>query len=233
MRYKIEIPKPCNENWNKMTPTEKGVFCSSCQKEVLDFTKKSNNELASFLDENKNICGKFKPSQLGINISSVETNKYSKFKFLLGISTLLSITTPLFSQNKSVENKEITELNQTKKRDTIIEKISDSIQIKGVISDVNYGLPGVNISLKGKYSYGTQTDFDGHFSINIDRKEISRNPTLVISYLGYKSQEIKVNQKTRFLKVIMEEDDVLLGEVIIIKKQNIFRRIGNLFRKKD
>lgn len=234
MRYKIEIPKPCSENWSIMTPTEKGAFCSTCQKEVLNFTNKSNNELSKFVFKNKNICGKFKPSQLGINNSSVETNRYSKYRFLLGLSTFLSLTTPLLSQNKSLENKEITEFNQTKKRDKIIEKVTDSIQIKGVISDINGGLPGVNISFNGNYSDGTQTDFDGNFSINIDREKFSKNATLVISFLGYKRQEIKINQKTLFLKVVMEEDDdFLLGEVVIIKKQNIFRRIGNLFRKKD
>ena len=31
----------------------------------------------------------------------------------------------------------------------------------------------------------------------------------------------------------MKEEEILLGEVVIIKKQNIFRRIGNLFKKKD
>lgn len=30
MKYEIKIPKPCNEKWNAMTPTEKGAFCSNC-----------------------------------------------------------------------------------------------------------------------------------------------------------------------------------------------------------
>ena len=33
MKYKLKIPNPCDEKWNEMTPTEKGVFCSKCNKE--------------------------------------------------------------------------------------------------------------------------------------------------------------------------------------------------------
>jgi len=56
---------------------------------------------------------------------------------------------------------------------------------------------------------------------------------LIVSYLGFETQEIKLNENTEFIKVKMIEDKVFLGEVVIIKKQNIFRRIGNLFRKKE
>ncbi|MCG1036694.1 carboxypeptidase-like regulatory domain-containing protein [Polaribacter sargassicola] len=232
MRYKVQIPKPCNQNWNKMTPTERGAFCSICQKEVLDFTKKSNFYLAKILDNNQEICGKFKAEQLNTEISSIENNKYSNFKFLLGISTFLSLTNPLFSQKKIVKINKVAQFNQSQEKDIFIEKVSDSIQIKGFISDDNFGLPGVNVYLKKQF-YGVQTDFDGKFSINIDSKEIEKNVILVISYLGFKSQEVKISNKTKFLNIVMEEDDVILGEVVIVKKQNIFRKIGRLFKKNN
>ena len=46
-------------------------------------------------------------------------------------------------------------------------------------------------------------------------------------------QEIRINLETEFLKVKMVEDIIVMGEVVIIKKQNIFRRIINIFRRKD
>ena len=232
MKYEIKIPNPCNEKWSEMTPIEKGAFCSNCKKEVFDFTNKCNYQLAKFLDTDRKLCGKFKPEQLNRDISSLENTKYSKTGLLLGVTTLLSLSTPIFGQNKlhQVIKTEQSDLVNTDIENT--QKLTDSIQLKGNVFDQNGGLPGANIFFKGQ-SYGVQTDFDGNFSINIEKKEIKKNLILVISYIGFETQEININEKTEFLKIKMVEDQVLMGEVIIIKKQNIFRRIGNLFRKKE
>ncbi|EDM43528.1 hypothetical protein SCB49_00725 [unidentified eubacterium SCB49] len=42
---KISIPEPCHEDWNKMTTTERGAFCKVCTKEVIDFTKKIDEDI--------------------------------------------------------------------------------------------------------------------------------------------------------------------------------------------
>ena len=232
MRYEIKIPNPCNEKWSEMTPTEKGVFCSNCKKEIFDFTNTSNYQLAKFLDNDIKICGKFKPEQLDRDILSLDNTKYSKAGLLIGVSTLLTLSTPTFGQNKFPETLK-TERSKSVNNELIDnKKLTDSIQFKGNIYDDYGGLPGANIFLKG-HSYGTQTDFDGNFSINVDKKKVNQNLTLVISYVGFETHEIKINEKTEFIKVRMMEDDVLLGVVVVIKKQNIFRRIGNLFRKKN
>lgn len=64
--YKITIPKPCHEDWTQMTPNDKGRFCGSCTKTVVDFTKKSANEIQSYFKENQGgrVCGHFKRIQL-------------------------------------------------------------------------------------------------------------------------------------------------------------------------
>lgn len=64
--YKITIPKPCSESWDKMTPNENGRFCMSCAKTVIDFTEMLPEEVQHFFIQNKNkdICGRFKKSQL-------------------------------------------------------------------------------------------------------------------------------------------------------------------------
>lgn len=50
---KISIPKPCQENWDKMADTEQGKFCASCQKQVLVFRQSSNREIAKVLRREK------------------------------------------------------------------------------------------------------------------------------------------------------------------------------------
>ncbi|MBN8696814.1 MAG: hypothetical protein J0L87_09800 [Bacteroidetes bacterium] len=63
---KITIPKPCHENWDEMTPNEKGAFCAKCCKTVVDFTKKSIEEIVQHIEERKNekVCGRFENEQV-------------------------------------------------------------------------------------------------------------------------------------------------------------------------
>ncbi|CAL2088254.1 hypothetical protein [Tenacibaculum sp. 190524A05c] len=64
--YKISIPEPCHENWKEMTSVEKGRFCKSCAKTVIDFTKKSPEQIQEYLQQNqgKRVCGHFYKKQL-------------------------------------------------------------------------------------------------------------------------------------------------------------------------
>jgi hypothetical protein len=64
---KIVIDNPCHENWDAMTPNEKGAFCLSCQKTVIDFSVKTIDEIKNFfvkLPETEAVCGRFKEEQL-------------------------------------------------------------------------------------------------------------------------------------------------------------------------
>ncbi|PIE86754.1 MAG: hypothetical protein CSA03_03705 [Bacteroidetes bacterium] len=62
----ISIPEPCSENWNEMTPTEKGAFCQKCALEVIDFTNKSADEIRSILVQNigNHACMRIKNTQI-------------------------------------------------------------------------------------------------------------------------------------------------------------------------
>ena len=52
--YKISIPEPCNEDWNKMTPYENGRFCMNCSKTVIDFTAMLPEEIQHYFIQNQN-----------------------------------------------------------------------------------------------------------------------------------------------------------------------------------
>ena len=80
--------------------------------------------------------------------------------------------------------------------------------VSGVVSD-NAGmpLPGVSVLVKGTKS-GTQTDFDGKFSI-----KASANQTLVFSYIGMKSQEVKATSNN--MNVKLADDSIELEGVSI------------------
>ena len=87
----ITIPNPCSENWGKMNKTEKGRFCNSCNKQVIDFSKMKNEKIEVYFENNQTdeICGNFKTSQ----IQNIQNPKF-KFKwaalFMVFISFLFS-----------------------------------------------------------------------------------------------------------------------------------------------
>ena len=81
--------------------------------------------------------------------------------------------------------------------------------VSGTVTD-NTGapLPGASIVQKGTTN-GTQTDFDGNFSI-----DVPSNATLVISYIGFATQEIAVQGRTT-INVQLEESASALSEVVV------------------
>lgn len=62
----ISINKPCHEDWSKMTPNDKGAFCAVCTKDVMDFSKKTVEEIKAFFSKpiKGKVCGRFKEEQL-------------------------------------------------------------------------------------------------------------------------------------------------------------------------
>ncbi len=82
-------------------------------------------------------------------------------------------------------------------------------EVTGTISDANGPLPGASVVVKGTTN-GTQTDFDGNYTINADS-----DATLVISYVGFKTKEVAVNGQTT-INLTLEEDAQALEEVVVI-----------------
>ncbi len=66
----LTIPEACHENWDAMTPVQKGKFCGSCQKEVIDFTNMSDAQLVAFFKKPStgSVCGRFMDGQLDRSI---------------------------------------------------------------------------------------------------------------------------------------------------------------------
>lgn len=62
----LYINEPCSENWSAMLPTEKGAFCMSCTKEVIDFSTQSPEEIKLTLKKNlgQKVCGRITTSQI-------------------------------------------------------------------------------------------------------------------------------------------------------------------------
>lgn len=84
------------------------------------------------------------------------------------------------------------------------------VEISGVVTD-NLGEPmiGVTVMAKGA-STGAITDLDGNF-----RLKVSKNATIVFSFIGYKSVE-KPAAALKNAKIVMQDDTQMLGEVVVV-----------------
>lgn len=87
---------------------------------------------------------------------------------------------------------------------------AQSRQLSGTVLDENQNpLPGASIIIKGTKK-GASTDFDGIFTIKVP----NNNNPLVVSYIGYTTQEIKIVNSNQYV-VIMVPDANKLDEVVI------------------
>lgn len=88
--------------------------------------------------------------------------------------------------------------------------LAQKITVSGTVTDpAGEPLPGASLLVQGT-SNGVQTDYDGNFQIEADA-----NATLVVSYVGYETQNVAVNGQTT-INIVLQENSVILGEVVAI-----------------
>ena len=102
------------------------------------------------------------------------------------------------------------------------------IEIRGIVKEAGSGLPimGANILEKGTTN-GIMTDFDGDFTL-----EVSQNATLVISFVGFATQEVQLDGKTT-LEIVLESQAADLDEVLLVgyksqKKSELTSSVSNI-----
>ena len=132
-------------------------------------------------------------------------------KVVLGASLALAATGSVWAADG----------NSTSPHADMIENIMQQKTIKGVVVDATgEAIIGANVVVKGTTN-GIITDIDGNFSLNVPL-----NCTLQISYIGYKTKEVKVTDTTSSLSIKLEEDSETLDEVVVVgygvqKKANL------------
>ncbi|MCK9159796.1 MAG: TonB-dependent receptor [Bacteroidaceae bacterium] len=106
---------------------------------------------------------------------------------------------------------------------------SQNIQVTGTIvgGSAHDPLPGVNVVVKGIATNGTITDLNGHFILSVPSDAV-----LIVSYVGYKSQNIDLKGR-HTLHIVLTEDTETLGEVVVVgygvqKKSVVTAAIGSV-----
>ncbi|MBL4561463.1 MAG: TonB-dependent receptor [Labilibaculum sp.] len=120
----------------------------------------------------------------------------------------------------------------TRKDDSSSKQSQQTKTITGkVTSSDGYPIPGVSIVIKGT-TIGIITDIDGNYSIEVS----SDSNVLKFSFLGLKTQEVTIGNKTTF-DIVMKEDALGLDEVIVVgygtqKKGNLTGSIASIKAEK-
>jgi len=118
---KIIIPKPCHENWETMTPEQKGRFCSVCSKTVRDFTDTSDEEIVKTVSgSSEDICGKFYQSQINRDLQYSYINSlFTKFAvgFIITTGGFISVNAQNSNseKNTNIKGKASPSINGVKK----------------------------------------------------------------------------------------------------------------------
>ncbi len=207
MKYQINIPDPCSEDWNKMSPSEQGRFCASCQEEVIDFTKKSDAELLEFILSGSKSCGRYRKTQLEITYSVPEQPKiwqrYLRYGMAIGLGLLSTLG---YSQAPKEPIVIQQDLHQKDKQsvDNQLDTVP-SILISGVVVDSSgnpLAFASITYSVDGSIQGGETTDLDGRFSMNV---ELDSNGTasLECSSLGYETVQVVLSESAAELKIIL------------------------------
>lgn len=91
--YTFSISEPCSESWNKMTASDQGKFCLSCQKEVIDFSTMSDEAIIRTIEKsNGKVCGRAKKSQLNRSMQiSYNVQRYSPLTSILAGLVVLTL----------------------------------------------------------------------------------------------------------------------------------------------
>ena len=105
----------------------------------------------------------------------------------------------------------------------------ESTTVTGIVlDDMGEPIIGATIKIKGQDTVGTITSIDGDFTL----KGLKKGQTLVISYIGFQTQEVKYNGE-KSLKVTLKSDSKSLNEVVVVgygtqKKVNMSGAVASI-----
>ena len=128
-----------------------------------------------------------------MKVDSVKNNRRALFALLLCSGFIASHPLTVFASSNEVQATQ-----------------QQNLTVSGVVKD-NAGEPviGASIAVKGGTT-GTISDIDGKFSLNVAKGAI-----LEVSFIGYKTQEFKIDS-SKSLNIVLKDDTEMLDEVVVV-----------------
>ncbi|WP_410878361.1 carboxypeptidase-like regulatory domain-containing protein [Myroides sp. DW712] len=219
--YWIQLPEPCSEDWNQMTPLEKGRFCVLCEKTVYDFSNYTKQELVLHLQREGKVCGRIPTKYLDIALSESKANRGIGMQGIVAaaINLLLLTTTAAVQGQEKVkveqQVKESENIPETKQQQT---KQTFRVIRGKVMDEEGFALPSVSVLIKGT-QLGVGTDLDGGFELKVPKEYDVVD--LVFTTFGMEDYPITITNFETPLLVTMKagDDTIITTGLIIVKKK--------------
>jgi TonB-linked SusC/RagA family outer membrane protein len=115
----------------------------------------------------------------------------------------------LCASSGTMQANSVATVSNTKESSNVINPQQSKVTVTGTVADNAGAVIGASVTEKGTSS-GTITDQNGNFSLTV-----APDAVLIVSYIGYVTQQVSVNGKTS-VNVLLEENAQLLDEVVIV-----------------
>ena len=179
-KIEINIPLPCAQNWEEMTPSGSGRFCSECRQKVIDFSLMTDSQIVDILSKNsqQHLCGRFGITQVNRPLNVIKDREMP-----------LRLTSRMAASLLLIQSIVISTWAQTAKAGTKItvaeKKAHPKVQrklIKGEVIDLQTGQPlkGMLVTIAGT-DLKAVTNAAGRFCIALP-KGIIDTITLTTTY---------------------------------------------------
>lgn len=184
---------PCKHSVANMPLEEKGYHCQSCDKHLIDFRGKEQQEINQIIQNTPNrVCGVFHSHQLHYKVSTVA---FSKAQSRVGLSLLgiLGFLGPVISSCTTTEE-HATELKQN-----AFNKLQFPMHLKGIMQDEKTGKPLANASVqilqKDQVILSGKTDEKGQFDLVIHENDLKQETfELAFGSKGYVADTLQKQQ---------------------------------------
>lgn len=215
----ITLPQPCHELWANMNTVEKGRFCLSCNKTVVDFTTMTNQQIIDhLLAAAGNVCGRIGEPQLTMLNNQLATPAQPRqgiWKRLMLTATMLASLS--YVKGQPAPAKPVTE--QTPGHRTMLGSVTTltleeltAVPLIGRVTDEQGEPLAQVIVVAGKHSVAT--DNNGNFRLQMP----ASLKYFELRYIGFETATVKINKKPgKLYHIKMKTAAAIMGKIAVIK----------------
>jgi len=212
-----------------MTTTGQGKYCDKCEKQVIDFSAMTDQQILNYIQKKEGrMCGRLTKNQMNRQLvnhqPSSRLSGFLKFLvsgiFLAQVEMAASQTQVIYRYEKQFSEDDGIRPAQPNNIDHPVLQDTIKNQITGAVIDAITGEPLIFANvLIVKPLTGTVTDLDGRFVLTVPENWQEDSIKIVANYTGYSTQEIRVPINSKSFQqplMVKMEPGIQLGSVVIV-----------------